>query len=493
MIVTRNIISWKRGAMMIVLLTILVGILIITWGTWVPTNNHILRTFVVSHGDLAVDSSLQRAYVMPYEDGAISTFDTAQGTLVRTTTLATGPIGYVPLAGIDAADGWLFMPQPTRPNAWGGNVIDILDARTGLLRGSTTLPVRAPILQLAVDASTKRVFVVTTMTLPPTSAAYVCVIDARTGRLVRCIPVSNDTNGFAIDPRTGHVFVADPDGDRVLMLNGLSGRIEQTETFGFPPQSPVIDEQSGHVFVSSMIDGTVGMLDARTGRIIRTIAVTSQVAVQSREVITSPVIATATRRAFVCAANSNHMWVLDVQTGQVLHSVTLPGQACWVSMDERNGYLLVHTSSHTLVRLDARSGRVVRTTTAMQNLSNQSNSVMAETRTGRLFLSDLGPVDRAGAPLGLGTIRVIDLRSGALLATIPVGAAPATIALDESAGRALVMNEGARVARASSDPWGWIPPGIRAHLPFVPRPPPVTWTIPASVTVIDVSPWTSTR
>ena len=180
MIVTRKTMSWKRDAMMIALLTTLTGILIIiiTRGTWVPTNNHILRTFVVSHGGLAVDSSLQRAYVMPYEDGAISTFDTAQGTLVRTTTLATGPIGYVPLVGIDAVDGRFFMPQPTRPNAWGGNVIDILDARMGLLRGSTTLPVRAPILQLAVDASTKRVFVVTTMTLPPTSAAYVCVIGA---------------------------------------------------------------------------------------------------------------------------------------------------------------------------------------------------------------------------------------------------------------------------------------------------------------------------
>jgi hypothetical protein len=60
------------------------------------------------------------------------------------------------------------------------------------------------------------------------------------------------------------------------------------------------------------------------------------------------------------------------------------------------------------------------------------------------------------------------------------------VALDGPARRALVFNVGGGTVRVP-DLWGWVPPWLRRVLPFLPRAPSRTRTVPASVTIIDIS------
>jgi DNA-binding beta-propeller fold protein YncE len=83
-------------------------------------------------------------------------------------------------------------------------------------------------------------------------------------------------------------------------------------------------------------------------------------------------------------------------------------------------------------------------------------------------------------------LEVVDERTGALVRTVPVGLAPYDVALDGPAGRALVFNAGGGTMRVP-DPWGWVPPWLRRVLPFLPSGVPRTRTVPASVTIVDIS------
>jgi DNA-binding beta-propeller fold protein YncE len=82
-------------------------------------------------------------------------------------------------------------------------------------------------------------------------------------------------------------------------------------------------------------------------------------------------------------------------------------------------------------------------------------------------------------------LSVLDTRSGAVLRTVPVGLAPGDIAVDERAGRALVLNLGGTVH--VTDAWRWLPLWLRRRLPFVPRQGPGARTVGGSVTVLDTT------
>ncbi len=74
--------------------------------------------------------------------------------------------------------------------------------------------------------------------------------------------------------------------------------------------------------------------------------------------------------------------------------------------------------------------------------------IAADTRTGRVFVVNRGPLDNgyggSGNPLGAraGSVSVLDATTGQVLRTQPVGRGPALIAVDERLGRVFVVNRG---------------------------------------------------
>jgi len=83
-------------------------------------------------------------------------------------------------------------------------------------------------------------------------------------------------------------------------------------------------------------------------------------------------------------------------------------------------------------------------------------------------------------------VSVLDARSGAILHTIHVGPEPVAALVDERAGHALVISLGGGTEQAP-DPWAWVPSWLRRRLPVLPQRAPGPRTVPASVTMIDVT------
>ena len=108
-----------------------------------------------------------------------------------------------------------------------------------------------------------------------------------------------------------------------------------------------------------------------------------------------------------------------------------------------------------------------------------------DARHAHLLVTNVGAMDRMGTPLGPGRVSVLDTRSGAVRRTVPVGIAPGDVAVDERAGRALVLNLGGTVH--VTDVWTWLPSWLRWWLPFLPRQAPGARTVGGSVTVLDTT------
>src|SRR5919199_499155 len=111
-------------------------------------------------------------------------------------------------------------------------------------------------------------------------------------------------------------------------------------------------------------------------------------------------------------------------------------------------------------------------------------AMAVDARHQHLLVTNVGAMDSAGNPLGPGRVSVLDTRSGVVLRTVPVGLAPGDVAVDERAGRALVLNLGGTVH--VTDAWRWLPSWLR-RLPFVPRQAPAAPTGGGAGTVLDTT------
>jgi hypothetical protein len=91
----------------------------------------------------------------------------------------------------------------------------------------------------------------------------------------------------------------------------------------------------------------------------------------------------------------------------------------------------------------------------------------------------------AETPARTGRVLVLDARSGRILHTLLRNAAPVALAVDERAGRAVVVSYGGTVARP--DAWRWVPLWLRAPLSFLVPPRPRTSTVPTSASILDLT------
>jgi len=257
-----------------------------------------LRAIVVGPSPHAVmDERTKRLFVLSHgvgiHPGSVRVFDTRDGTLLRTISLASM-----------SPDDLVLDQSAKRVFVVDGPVLRLLDAGNGtVLRTIRGLTISA----LALDETANRVFayksgylgypaVATLNTLDastgallrtvrvtssdtgvvpfvdaPVARVYVIgagvVLDARTGTVVRRVSVPGDPRG--VDTSNGRLFLssfASPNGvssvpDRLIVLDGRTGRPLHTVTTGGSPDAPVIDERTGRAFIIAG-NNTVLMLDA---------------------------------------------------------------------------------------------------------------------------------------------------------------------------------------------------------------------------------------
>ena len=78
-------------------------------------------------------------------------------------------------------------------------------------------------------------------------------------------------SALAVDPRSGHVFVANSADNTVTMLDARTGRVLRTTVVGSAPEQLQVNPHTAHAFVLSADDGSVSVLDTRSGAVLRTL------------------------------------------------------------------------------------------------------------------------------------------------------------------------------------------------------------------------------
>ena len=277
---------------------------------------------------------------------------------------------------------------------------------------------------MAVDGRVGRVFVVISPLAGPES---VSMLDSYTGRLLRTTPVGQvagyGAGAIAIDERRGRAIVTDDYESRVRVLDARRGVVQRTFTAGLDPTGVAIDLISGYAYVADTSANKVRVLDVARGRVLRALPVAGgPVAVR---------VDAATGRLYVTGYDANTsvsgMTVLDARDGRVLMGA---GKASSVVLTDPRGAALYTVDFST----DSAFITTPRSAMARKIVSWGGGDTPAmaawprpatfDPRTGDIFIL----MDACGqrlTPTVAGCVRVIDPRAGQLVATIPVGRAPA--------------------------------------------------------------------
>jgi len=198
-----------------------------------------------------VDESLGRVYVVDSANGIVHILDAATGHVVR--DVPTGPFAGMPLISHRARRLYIFHNN---------GAVSVLDAVSGRLvraappgsnPGASNYPYFGFGYSAASNERTGRVFIVNGQ------AGTVNVLDGTSGQLLRAVGVCQHPTGAAIDARSGRVYVAcmgpfdprrGPTGrGSVSVLDGRTGRVLRTIPVGVGPVVVSLDTRSQRALV----------------------------------------------------------------------------------------------------------------------------------------------------------------------------------------------------------------------------------------------------
>jgi YVTN family beta-propeller protein len=284
---------------------------------------------------LAVATTAGRVFVVSDdatwdEADRVSVLDAASGRLLRTVAVGRG----MHALAVHERSGRVFVTNASDAS------VSLLDARSG--RVLHTIPLGFIPSGIAVDERTDRVFLLTgapSFQPYPTSRAVptiVILLDARSGTVLRPVPVGLSVAAIAVDERTGQAFVSDTLGSTLRVLDGRTASVVRTIAVGRAPGALAVDERTGAIVVANAYYNSVSLVDAASGRVVRTVPLAlppRAIAVDQRR----DRVVVLTGEAFVPAALAGQVQVLEGRTGQPLHTVAVGADASALALDERTG------------------------------------------------------------------------------------------------------------------------------------------------------------
>jgi hypothetical protein len=216
--------------------------------------------------------------------------------------------------------------------AYGGGQLRFLAFPTGLSLGVVPLP--ASPVGLALDAQTDRVFVVS-------GSPQVTAFAAQHGALVGTTPLPGAANAVVADEHTGRVFVActgidEPRQGSVNVLDARSLRLLRTIPVETYPTLLAADWPSGRVVLTSVTaqgTGVLRVLDGRSGQMLR--------AFPLGDAATALGLAAWRGLAFIVAGDTPSLTVLDERTGVVRRRLPLGVAPTALAVADTAGSLVV--------------------------------------------------------------------------------------------------------------------------------------------------------
>ena len=281
---------------------------------------------------------------------------------------------------------------------------------------------------------------------------------------------------IAVDDRAGVLFVADAEQDRVLMLDGETGRLLRSFRTGQGPAALTLDPMRGRLMVANQDDDTLSAIDYRGRGLVSSTSMALASYPEASLAIDAPIVdihrqrlyltggagraamldmrsARPLRRSAALPASDTvlggpllwdggrHLYllqpgspgvpgtitVLDRDTLRVLASLHVGADAQGMALDPLHHRLFV-TGSASLITIDLPSGRIIRRTPGL----GTSMPPAVDSMDARLFL-----VAQDGQHL-----RTLDSGSDAVLSTLALPYVSGPLVLDPPRHRLLVPTAG---------------------------------------------------
>ncbi len=455
-------------------------------------------------------------------------------------TVALGQGQYIGVAVVDARTGHVYVTvdHPTRNEAR----VQMLDV-AGTPRRTLASVLNAP-APLVVSSGAGRVLLIRPSADGQTTR--LALLDAARATTLRttAVPLYPFYSISAVAVSGGVVALASPgnpgcpgtgaatptcttSGGGVALLDAATGRLRRVLAVLGRAWTTALDAQIAHALVTSATGPGVGpsklvvsVFDAGTGQLLHRAALPTPNLRAKRMAVDA-----ATGRAFLLAGVEpspsqltwSALYVLDTRTGALVRMLTWSGGPGDVAVDERAGRVFVTDTGParlfqksvagggsmgmflpvgpgSLRTLDARTGAPLRTT----RLGIAPGAIAVDERRGRVYVANAGshdgygsmgstPIDIPAPTSGPGGVSVADAATGRLLRTVALGTQPASIALDGRTGRAFIGDVGDDAPRPLPDTWAWLPAQVRRRLPFLPRHAGESRPIPGSVIVVDTA------
>lgn len=190
---------------------------------------------------LAVDERTHHAFVLTlgtltrrgYVGGSAVALDDVTGRVLRRVRLPGSPAALT----LDGARGRAFALSYTRRGA----ALSLLSTRNGRLLH--TLNVSALDGPMILAERTGHLFIA--------GATRVVMCDARTGRVLRTVPVPHAVTALAVSARAGRVYLVHDDASSVSVLDARTGALTRTFHVVQDPVAVVADDRNNRLFVAS--------------------------------------------------------------------------------------------------------------------------------------------------------------------------------------------------------------------------------------------------
>jgi YVTN family beta-propeller protein len=330
---------------------------------------------------LAVAARSSHLFVTDGAANTVTMLDARTGANLATTT-----VGQTPMAlAVDEAHGRVYTLnacvgalRTPEGSCWGrASVGSILDLNSDTILGS--IPGAFGATALALDGRTGRLFVASG------AGHTVSVADTRSGQVLRTVELGGEPMALALAVSLQRltVSVLNPFGGRswVCLLDSRSGALLRAVPVGRYVGTVLSDARAGRVLVAS--DGDTYLLDARTGRTLRRIAGGGEP------------LAVDERAGRALLGGHGHLRLIATRDGAPVGpgsgrgTVEAPPEAA-VALDETAGRFYVATEAGLAV-LDSHSGRLVR----LLALAATPTAVAIDAAAHHLFLLTAG---RPGLP-----------------------------------------------------------------------------------------------
>lgn len=208
--------------------------------------------------DLAVDDSGQQLYVTDNGPQQLLVLNLATKQQVGQFNLGASScsIAVDPQARAAYVPTW----RQSGPTTYDSSQVQTIDLTTGVIRtAADNLFPTGPFFD-----QQKRVLYVGNTATPS-----LFTIDAATGTThIVTLPVK--VNRVAVSSKNGDLYLASPDGNKVLVVDPTTGSVVATLSAGQRPWAVVADPMSGRILVSSELSGSVSLIDSNTNQIIQT-------------------------------------------------------------------------------------------------------------------------------------------------------------------------------------------------------------------------------